>query len=148
MDNRYSVYRQIRYERTYKTLGKMNWVRIVLGALLLISVFFITGTVAEYFASRGNFSLAEKMMLVPAWMENYKPETKAYIEAGALYESGDYDGAYDRSLEVDIDELTKSKKTVYNELCSRLYEHFNSAGDAERCEEMNRRMQLCAEKDS
>ena len=88
MDNKYSVYRQIRYDRTYRTLGRMNWIRVVLGAVLLVSIFFISGTVSEYFASRGNYAFAEKMMLAPAWMEKYKPETKAYLEAGALYEGG------------------------------------------------------------
>ena len=77
MDNKYSVYRQIRYDRTYRTLGRMNWIRVVIGAVLLISIFFISGTVSEYFASRGNYAFAEKMMLAPAWMEKYKPEMRA-----------------------------------------------------------------------
>lgn len=58
MDNKYSVYRQIRYDRTYRTLGRMNWIRVVLGAVLLVSIFFISGTVSEYFASRGNYAFA------------------------------------------------------------------------------------------
>lgn len=60
MDNKYSVYRQIRYDRTYRTLGRMNWIRVVLGAVLLVSIFFISGTVSEYFASRGTMPLRRK----------------------------------------------------------------------------------------
>ena len=33
MDDRHSVYRQIRAQRTYRTLGKMSWWRIVLGII-------------------------------------------------------------------------------------------------------------------
>ena len=80
MDNKYSVYRQIRYDRTYRTLGRMNWIRVVLGAVLLISIFFISGTVSRIFRVEGSYALAEKMMLAPAWMEKYKPETKAYLK--------------------------------------------------------------------
>ena len=43
MDNRYGTYRQIRAQRTYRTLGKMSWWRIVLGLALLLSVFLISG---------------------------------------------------------------------------------------------------------
>ena len=143
MDTKDSVYRQIRYDRTYRTLGRMNWIRVVLGAVLLISIFFISGTVSEYFASRGSYALAEKMMLAPAWMEKYKPETKAYLEAGALYEGGDYDGAYDAAVSVDTGELSDSKKTVYSAICTALYEHFDAAGDTGRTEELSERIRQC-----
>ena len=136
MDNKYSVYRQIRYDRTYRTLGKMNWIRVVLGAVLLISIFFISGTVSEYFAARGNYAFAEKM-------EKYKPETKAYLEAGALYEGGDYDGAYAAAVAVDTGELSDSKKTVYSAICTALYEHFDAAGDTGRAEELSERIRQC-----
>ena len=144
MDNKYSMYRQIRYDRTYRTLGRMNWIRIVLGAVLLISIFFISGTVSEYFAAKGNYAFAEKMMLAPAWMEKYKPETKAYLEAGALYEGGDYDGAYTAAVSVDTGELSDSKKTVYSAICAELYEYFDAAGDTGRAAELSERIQQCA----
>lgn len=95
MDNRYSIYQKIRQDRTYRTLGKMSWWRILLGLLLLLLVLLISGTVSQWLASSGNFRLAEKLMISPAWMEKYKPETKAYIEAGVLYQDGDFAGALD-----------------------------------------------------
>ena len=115
----------------------------MLGAVLLVSIFFISGTVSEYFASRGNYAFAEKMMLAPAWMEKYKPETKAYLEAGALYEGGDYDGAYAAAVSVDTGELSDSKKTVYSAICTALYEHFDAAGDTGRAEELSERIRQC-----
>lgn len=93
MDNKYSVYRKIRYDRTYRTLGKMNWVRVVLGTLLLISLLFISGTASKPFASRGQFSIAQKLMIWPWWVETYKPDTKTYIDAGVLFEHGEYEEA-------------------------------------------------------
>ena len=143
MDNKYSVYRQIRYRRTYRTIGKMNWIRVVLGIELLILLLFLSGTVSEYFAAKGNYDVAKRMMIAPTWMEEYKPETKAYIEAGALYEGGDYDGAYDAAVSVDTEELSDRKKTVYSAICTALYEHFDAAGDTERTEELNERIQQC-----
>lgn len=95
MDNRYSIYQKIRQDRTYRTLGKMSWWRILLGLLLLVLVLLISGTPSQWLASGGNFRLAEKLMISPAWMEKYKPETKAYIEAGVLYQDGDFAGALD-----------------------------------------------------
>lgn len=89
----YARNRQVKYDRVYKTIGKMTPLRVLLGALLLLSVFFLAGTVSESFANRGMFRAAELCMLSPTWMEKYKPEEKAYIEAGVLYESGDYDAA-------------------------------------------------------
>ena len=144
MDNRYADYRQIRYNRTYKTLGSMNLVRIVLGILLLISVLFISGTVSEYFAAQGKYTAAEKTMLFPSWMEKYKPETKAYIDSGALYENGDLNGAYNALLKVDPAALSDSKKLVFSRLCSALYEHFSEASDAQRTEALARLLQSSA----
>ena len=144
MDNRYAEYRQIRYNRTYKTLGSMNLVRIVLGILLLISVLFISGTVSEYFAAQGKYTMAEKTMLFPSWMEKYKPETKAYIDSGAKYESGDFDGAYDALLKVDPAELSDSTRIVFSRLCSALYEHFSAASDTRRADTLARLLQSSA----
>jgi len=93
MENKYEVYRQIRYQRTYRTLGKMSLGRIIVGILLLISVLFISGLVSQRLAARGHFRLAETLMIAPQWMEKYKPETKDFIEAGVLYQDGDYEAA-------------------------------------------------------
>ena len=144
MDNRYADYRQIRYNRTYKTLGSMNLVRIVLGIVLLISVLFISGTVSEYFAAQGKYTAAEKTMLSPRWMEKYKPETKAYIEAGALYEKSDLNGAYDALVKVDPAELSDSKKLVFSKLCSALYEYYSEVTDTQRVETLARLLQSSA----
>ena len=141
MDNRYAEYRQIRYNRTYKTLGSMSLMRVVLGILLLISVLFISGTASEYFAAQGKYTMAEKTMLFPSWMEKYKPETKAYIEAGSLYEEGDLNGAYDALMKVDPAELSGSKRIGFSRLCSALYEHFSAASDTRRADTLARLLQ-------
>lgn len=93
MENKYEVYRKIRYQRTYRTLGKMSLWRVVLGLLLLLSTLFISGLVSQRIAARGNFQLAEKLMVAPGWMEKYKPETKDFIEAGVLYQNGEYEAS-------------------------------------------------------
>ena len=101
MDNKYSVYRNIRYNRTYRTLGKMSWWRVVLGAVLIVYVLLLSGLVSQIFATREQFVIAEKLMISPEWMEKYKPETKAFIEAGVLYQNGKINEALDefKSLE-------------------------------------------------
>ena len=101
MDNRFDVYKSIRYQRTFRTIGKMTWWRILLGAILLASVFFISGTVSERIAARGNFELAEKLMVYPQWMEKHKPETKAFIEAGVLYQNGEYEAASEAFADIE-----------------------------------------------
>ena len=93
MDNKYSVYRNIRFSRTYRTLGKMSWWRVVLGAVLMVAVLLISGLPSQMLAAREQFTLAEKLMVYPEWMEKYKPETKAFIESGALYEKGEIEKA-------------------------------------------------------
>ena len=103
-------YRQIRYDRTYRTLGKMSWWRIVLGVALLLVVVFLSGTVSQSFAARGKFVMARKVMLSPGWMERYKPETKAYIDAGVLYEQGDYEEAYAAFAAIDGYEAADTMK--------------------------------------
>ena len=87
--NKYSVYRKIRYDRTYRPLGKMTWWRVVLGLALLLSVFFLSGTVSRSFAARGRWQTAERLLLSKAWMERYRPDLLAIIEAGAAYGGGD-----------------------------------------------------------
>ena len=93
--NKYQVYRKIRSDRAYRTLGKMNAFRVIAGALLLLLVFLIAGSVSKYFAARGSFKAAEFFMIAPGWVEKNRPELKSFIEAGTLYQAGDYQGAYD-----------------------------------------------------
>ncbi|MBR1455645.1 MAG: hypothetical protein IJ594_00620, partial [Oscillospiraceae bacterium] len=93
--SKYSVYRQIRQERTYRPLGRMTWWRVVIGLLLLASVFFLSGAVSQFFAVRGHFHTAERLLLSPAWVEKYRPELRDFLAAGVLYEDGDYAAAAD-----------------------------------------------------
>jgi len=86
MENKYSLYRDIRYKRTFRTIGKMSWWRIVLGIVLIVYVLLVSGIVSQQFAAREKFAMAEKLMISPNWMEKYKPDTKAFIEAGVLYQ--------------------------------------------------------------
>ena len=112
MDNRFDVYKSIRYQRTYRTIGKITWWRILLGAILLASVFFISGVVSQRIAARGNFYLAEKLMVSPQWMEKHKPETKAFIEAGVLYQDGDYEAASEAFAVIeDVDAAVAMKSS-------------------------------------
>ena len=93
MDNRYGLYRSIRHARTNRTLGKMSWWRVALGLALLLFVLLLSGAVSQRLANAGQFKAADALMLSDTWMEKYKPELKAYIEAGVLYQQGDYAAA-------------------------------------------------------
>lgn len=93
MDNKYSLYRRIRQERTYRTLGRMSWWRVVTGVLLLISVLFISGQVSMSLASRGHYTAAQKLLVWPWWVDNYRPGLREYISAGVRYQNGDYEAA-------------------------------------------------------
>ena len=104
MDSKYSVYRKIRYDRTYKTLGKMSWIRVVLGVALLISVLLISGAASEPLAARGHFGAAKTLMVWPWWMETYRPEFKAYIDAGVLYEEGNYEDAQSMLKDIEMED--------------------------------------------
>ncbi len=115
MDNKYSIYRDIRYQRTYRTLGKMSWWRIVLGIILSIYVLLLSGLISQLFAAREQFRLAEKLMISPAWMEKYKPDTKAFIEAGVLYQDGNIEAAveaFGKIIDYDAADVMKSRALV------------------------------------
>ena len=84
MDDRHSVYRKIRYDRTYRPLGKMTWWRIVAGILLLLLVFCMTGIVSRPFAARGHFKAAERLLIIPSWMETYRPDGGASFSTYAV----------------------------------------------------------------
>lgn len=112
MNSPYSTYRQIRAERTWRPLGKMSWWRIVLGSALLLSVFLISGFVSQRLAMAGHFHAAETLMVSPRWVENYRPELKAYIEAGVLYQDGAYEQARDAFAAIEDVEAAQSMKNV------------------------------------
>jgi len=112
MDNKYSVYRQIRYNRTYRTLGKMSWWRIILGTVLIILVLLISGFIPQRLAARGEFILAEKLMIAPGWMEQYKPDTKAFIEAGVLYQNEKFEAASEAFGNIGTVDAAKSMKNL------------------------------------
>lgn len=119
--NRFSLYRQIRYQRTYRTIGKMSWWRIVLGIVLMASVFLISGVVSQYFASHEQFRTAQFLMISPQWMENNKPETKAFIEAGVLFEDGSYAAAAEAFGQIDeVDAAKQMMSRSYVKLASEV----------------------------
>ena len=128
MDNKYQVYRQIRFNRTYRTLGKMSLWRVILGIALLVLVLLISGVVSQYFAARGHFRTAEVLMIYPGWMEKYKPETKDFIEAGVIYQDGDYAAAAEAFGSIEgVDAAVSMESASYAKLASQLF----SQGDAE-----------------
>ena len=130
--NKYSVYRKIRQDRTYRTLGRMSWQRVVLGLVLLASVFFLSGTVSRFFAERGHFRTAERLMVSRRWVETYRPDTLAFIEAGLLYEAGDYEGAYaafEAVTAAEPDRLSGELKETYRAVCEALQRHFAPLSD-------------------
>ena len=112
MDNNINEYRNIRYQRTYRTIGKMSWWRIVLGVVLIVYVLLLSGLVSQMLAARMQFQLAEKLMISPEWMEKYKPATKAFIEAGVLYENGDFMAATEAFGEITGVDAAVSMKSV------------------------------------
>ena len=112
MDNRFAVYRKIRHDRTYRTIGKMGPWRIVLGTVLMIYVLLLSGFVSQRLAGAGHFRTAEKLMISPAWMEKYKPETKAFIEAGVLYQDGYYEKAIEAFSVIDDVDAADSMKNL------------------------------------
>ena len=141
MDNNINEYRNIRYQRTYRTIGKMSWWRIVLGIVLIVFVIFLSGWPSQMLAARGKFIAAEKAMISPEWMEDYKPDTKAFIEAGVLYENGEYEAASAAFSEIsNIDaastmknaaELRVALESYADEKLDICYDAFSSIDPAE-----------------
>ncbi len=125
--NKFSLYRKIRYDRTYRPLGKMSWWRIVLGSLLLLSILFFTGIVSRPFIARGDFRTARALLLFPSWLETYHPDDKAYLDAGVLYQDGDYEAALDAFRAVDLD----AARQMAGRSALRLAEARLAAGDPE-----------------
>ena len=125
-ESKYSVYRKIRYDRTYRPLGRMTWWRVVLGLVLLASVFFLSGTVSRSFAARGQYQTAERLLVSKAWMERYRPDLLAFIEAGAAYEDGDYDAAFERLTGLDASALGAGLSAEYESLRAGLLAHYSA----------------------
>ena len=130
-NNRFSLYRRIRHERTYRTLGKMSWWRVVLGTALLVSILFFTGILSRPFAARGEFRTARALLLFPSWMEHYHPEDLAYLDAGILYEDGKYAEAL-TAFEALSSDAALSMQSVS---ALRLAEQRLASGDAEGARE-------------
>ena len=128
MDDRHSVYRQIRAQRTYRTLGKMSWWRIVLGTALLLSVFLISGFFSQRLAAAGHFKAAQRLMVSPRWVETYRPALKAYIEAGVLYQDGDYAAAREAFAAIEGEQAAEAMKNVS---ALKLASQALQSGDAE-----------------
>ena len=129
MDNRYGTYRKIRAERTWRPLGRMSWWRIVAGTALLLSVFLISGFFSQRFAAAGHFRAAEKLMISPRWVETYRPALKAFIEAGVLYQDGDYEAAREAFAAIEGEEAAEVMKNVS---AVRLASQALQGGDAEK----------------
>lgn len=129
MDNRYGTYRQIRAQRTWRPLGKMSWWRIVLGTALLLSVFLLSGFFSQRLAVAGHFRAAEKLIVYPGWVERYRPDLKAFIDAGLLYESGDYEAAREAFAGIEDQQAAEVMKNVS---AVRLASQALQGGDAEK----------------
>ena len=71
--------------------------------------------------------MAERLLLFPAWMETYRPVEKAYLDAGVLYQDGDYEAARDALDGIDLDAARQLKSLA----ALKLAEEKLSAGDAE-----------------
>lgn len=114
--------RQIKADRVYKTLGKMSWQRVVLGIALLCFVFVFTGTLSELYLNRGSYGTAQKLIISRQWMEEYKPEEMALIDAGAALETGDADAAYELIEDVGIAGLHARFLDEYADVCAEIAE--------------------------
>ena len=126
-------YQEIRQNRTYRTLGKMTWWRVVIGLLLLLGVFLISGMPSQWLAARGHYRAARTLMIAPGWMERYKPDTKLLIEAGAACADGDYESAYGIATGPAAASMIEKNPEPYRDLCEALYRHYEQSGSEEHC---------------
>ena len=90
----------------------MSWWRIVLGSALLLSVFLISGFFSQRLAAAGHFRAAKSLMVSPRWVETYRPALKAYIEAGLLYQDGDYAAAREAFAAIEGEEAAAAMENV------------------------------------
>ena len=120
MNSRYSVYRQIRAQRTWRPLGKMSWWRVVVGIALLLLALLISGVPAQRMAAAGHFGAADRLMHFPSWMERYKPESKRFIEAGVMVLHGEEDAARELLGKINPSELSEGEAQEYQLLLETL----------------------------
>ena len=120
MSSRTAVYRQIRAERTWRTLGKMSWWRIVAGIALLLLALLLSGVPAQRLAASGRFEAAERLILSRAWMEKYKPESLRFIRAGVLYEHGEEAAAGELLRNINPSDLSEGEAREYEVLLEAL----------------------------
>ena len=132
MENKYAVYRNIRYQRTFRPLGKMTWWRIVLGIILMLAVLLISGFISQRLAGAGHFYAAEKLMIYPEWMEKHKPETKAFIEAGVVYADGNFEAAAEAFGAIEQIDAAPAMEALS---LLKLSEQLLSAGDYDKAYE-------------
>ena len=120
MSSRTAVYRQIRAERTWRTLGKMSWWRIAVGVALLLLALLLSGVPAQRLAASGRFEAAERLILSRAWMEKYKPESLRFIRAGVLYEHGEEAAAGELLRNINPSDLSEGEAREYEVLLEAL----------------------------
>ena len=113
MSSRTAVYRQIRAERTWRTLGKMSWWRIAVGVALLLLALLLSGVPAQRLAASGRFRAAERLILSRTWMERYKPESLRFIEAGVQYEQGETELARELLGSINPSDLSEGEALEY-----------------------------------
>ena len=128
MENKFSLYRKIRYDRTYRPLGKMSWWRVLLGTLLLLSILFFTGIMSRPYAAKGDFRTAKILLITPAWMAKYHPDDLAYLDAGVMYQDGYYAAAMVDFRSID----SEAARIMYSRSALRLAEEELAQGEAER----------------
>lgn len=137
MDNKFSLYRKIRYDRTYRPLGKMSLWRVLIGVLLLLSILFFTGIASRPFAARGDFRTAKLLLITPAWLARYHPDDLAFLDAGILYQDGDYAAAFDGfdALGTDAAQVMRSRSAL--RLAQERLAQGDEAGAAEALAEVD-----------
>lgn len=131
MDNSFGTYREIRAQRTWRPLGRMSWWRIILGIALLILVVLLSGVLPQRLAAEGRFREADRLLLFPAWMERYKPDSRTFIEAGLLYENGSPDAASALLKTVNPSGLSEGEAQAYENLMKALEDESPEPGAQE-----------------
>ena len=120
MNNRFSIYRQIRAQRTWRPLGKMSRWRVILGITLLVFAVLLSGVLSQRLAASGRFEAAKRLMLFPSWMEKYKPESLRFIEAGVLYVRGEEEASLELLQTINPSGLSEGEAQQYQLLLDSL----------------------------
>ena len=87
-------YKKMAQTEIKRRMGKLYYLRYPVGIALLILVLLMTGVVSNYFANRGNYKTAVRLVAIPQWMERYIPERMDYYKAGVYFQDGLYEEAY------------------------------------------------------